>query len=91
MDKVKILMGQTVYVTTNAPEGTQWFFDNDEVLALDVFGSDAEIEAETTGRSTILLMDSKKNILKELSIEVVEAIEYPATRLDITVGTAEYK
>lgn len=85
IDKVEVLLGQTFYLLTDAPEGTTWFFNNDEVLSLDVLEGerDAEIMADAEGTSTILFMDPSKRILKEVTVVVKNTIELPAAILEI--------
>jgi hypothetical protein len=70
----------------NITGGLKWFFDNDPALNIKVSedGLQADIVSQSPGKATILIMDTKRNILKTLVITVVTAIPVEADILEVT-------
>lgn len=77
-----IVQGEEFTLVTDAPEGTNWFFDNDEVLEMKVSQKDALITAKEIGKSTILLMLPTRQVIKEINIQVIQKVEDPASTLN---------
>lgn len=86
VEKVDVVKGQAFSIYTDQTGATKWFSDNDPVLALTVKGNSADVKANETGSSEILIMDENKAVLKTLSIKVVDQIEMPATDLNTEAG-----
>lgn len=86
-----IVQGEEFTLVTDAPEGTTWFFDNDEVLEMKVSQKDAKVTAMELGKSTILLMLPSRQVIKEISIEVIEKVEDPASTLNAKADEPEIK
>ena len=74
IERADVVIGQKFSILTDYEGPTQWFADNDKVLAIDVSGNNAEIEATAEGKSTVLIMNPDLLIIKKITINVVPAI-----------------
>lgn len=88
VNSFQVITGQQFSLQTDITGETRWFSDNDPTLNIKVLGNNAEVQTMQEGKCTILIMDTKKNILKELSIEVFSILPTPADVLDAQVGPA---
>jgi len=73
--RIDVLKGESFTVTTNAPEGTRWFADNDKVLTIEAEGNKALIKADNTGASEIHFVNGGNAVDDILYINVVESLE----------------
>lgn len=88
---VDIVVGQTFTLFTDAGIPIKFFSDNDRILNLTDAGVNADGVAAETGKSIILIMDSNFGIIKQIHINVVDAIIPPASSLNVTFGPEEIK
>lgn len=70
---LEVVVGQKFTLLTDY-SGGRWFSDNDPVLTLKVSDTDAEVSADATGLTTVLIMDNTFAIQKQLTINVVNDI-----------------
>lgn len=64
--------GQQIFMSIPSIEGdTNWFASNDPVLSIVPGNNYATISADAVGASTIQIQDSESNILKKITITVV--------------------
>lgn len=92
IEKVDVRKGEAFTIHTDAPSDSRWFADNDPVLSVVVSGTDAEVQANEIGTTTILIMDAGASTAqKQLTIKVVAEILPVATDLGITAGQPEPK
>lgn len=87
ISRIDVVKGEKFSLFTDNTGISQWFSDNDQVLALSVKGQNADVEAMAVGNSTLLIMGEGRAILKELAITVLDAIEPRATSLGLTADT----
>lgn len=68
--------------------GLRWFSDNDQVLDITVDETHlvASIIAKNLGESTILILDDKRNVVRELRFKIVETFLPPADMLEATAN-----
>jgi hypothetical protein len=83
INRLNVVKGQKFTLLTDGTN-QKWFADNDEVLEIKNAGTKGDITATGLGTSTILLMGPDKNVLKELTISVLESIEPEATKLNMS-------
>lgn len=86
-----IILGQDFSMRVQSQEKLEWFTNNDEVLNLKVTENTAEIKANSVGNCTILLMNSSRQIVRSLSIVVVNVIQPEADRLEMMADPAQPK
>lgn len=84
IEKFDVVLGQKFSIITDYGSPKSWFADNDPVLSITVNGKDADIEATAKGTSIIKFFDAEDQLLKKISITVVDAILEPAASLGIT-------
>ena len=82
--KVDIVKGQKFSILTDTEEPTRWFADNDKVLSIDTVGNNSDCVADNLGTSVILIMNPDMQIIKELTIKVVDSIVEPAKDLGLS-------
>jgi hypothetical protein len=75
------------------PTPTEWYSKADEVLEIkqNEQGNLAKIKATAVGPSKIRIFDDSDTMILELTIEVLDKIESPATDLGLEVGQPEPK
>jgi hypothetical protein len=86
-----VVKGQKFSLLTDFAGVSNWFSDNDPVLELNVIGSNAEIFAAGNGKSILLIMDEAYQVLKKITITVVEAIIDPAADIGVSAGAPVLK
>lgn len=87
VNSFQVIVGQQFTLSSDITVETKWFSDNDPVLGIKVTGNNAEVEALQEGTCTILIMDAKKNIQKELTITVHTNLPVPADVLEVSAET----
>lgn len=87
VNSFQVIVGETFTLNTDITGETRWFSDNDPVLGIKVTGNNAEVQALLEGSCTILIMDAKKNIQKELTINVYMNLPVPADVLEVSAET----
>lgn len=91
IERADVVLGQKFSLLTDYDGNSKWFADNDAVLKIDQAGNNADIEATALGSSTVLIMDTSLNIIKKLTIRIVDAIVEPAADLGLTADPAVAK
>lgn len=88
-----IVTSQTLNIKLVKDEGEDftplsWFADNDPVLDMVVAadGMSADITTKAEGKSTILVMNEIKKVVKQLDLTVVSSIPVEADTLEAVVG-----
>lgn len=84
IERADVVKGQKFVLLTDWADNARWFADNDAVLSLNVTGANAALEATAIGTSIILIMGPELDLIKKLTIQVVDEILEPAKELGAT-------
>lgn len=82
---IQIITFQDFSLKVQSIEKLEWFTNNDEVLDLKVVDNVAEVKANVAGKCTILIMNSSRQIVRELHVTVVDTLLPEADKLDVIV------
>lgn len=89
--KLDAKTGQKLSMVMDKPEqADDVFANNDEVLRVKKEGDTISLEALAVGKSKLWITNGQ-TIVRELSVNIVDEIQRPATGLQVTLGEPEQK
>lgn len=80
--RLDVVIGQKFSLETDTPG--KLFSDNDPVLDLTPKGNNVDVVAAEVGTSILWIVGADKQILKELTISVVDKLDPLATKLNLS-------
>lgn len=86
ISRMDVVKGESFQLISDGAIDNKWFADNDEVLTMKVTGAGATVKASAAGTSTVLIMNGSKEVVKELTISVVDKIDPLAAKLNLTAA-----
>lgn len=83
-----VAKGEKFSLLTDYTDVSSWFANNDSVLSVTQNDNNADVEATGTGTSIILIKSQNLDAptLKQLTINVLDAIVDPASNLNVSGG-----